>query len=692
MYETYEHKENGRIVMDRFEERFEESAYAYSGERCILEDKDLGICADVASVRTPTYSAAAAESFQGCPYTDTGFSLEAVVDGERVRAEEWKWLPNAMLRSGRTPDFTVRSLIAVVPGTRRFVMRVVLENHRAAPRTVPLRLAWRTDPRREETWEFSIPQPIRAKDPELRVSDRSFRVETETAAALFSSSVSDLRLFVPARLWEGEITLPPEGEYRFYVSAVFGRKDAVPKKEAPTDAEYEAWIGASFGWLERESRRIEENVPRLTSDCPALDALYTRSLVSYMLSRWENPDLCAVPYFSTGSVTGGCMCSYLWNYCGGLMLHPLYDAEGNKKQLLAYLKNDLTSSYALNPVTAENVGPWYQVNQEKIICMVYYHVLFTGDKEFLSETVNGKTVLDWMRFHARVCDDGSPENALFDYGPGGRQHLELRRGFLYDGVMPDLNARRYLNYVRAYELTKAAGQPDEELPRRAALLRERLRALWDPEARWYAFIGSGGKRDVRWTVQMFKFLNSPVIGEEEREGLISHLNEREFLSECGLHSMSKLDEAYDQDDIDNGGGGICGHFTMQICSQLYETGHDALAADILRRVLWWGERMPYFGDSVAANMIRNREDTPLQGDIASVSCAQTILFALFGIRAGFDGTVAVSPVRCRPARRMRMDNIRIAGKVFSVEADGRIFTVSFGGNTITAMIGDTAVL
>ncbi len=102
--------------------------------------------------------------------------------------------------------------------------------------------------------------------------------------------------------------------------------------------------------------------------------------------------------------------------------------------------------------------------------------------------------------------------------------------------------------------------------------------------------------------------------------------------------------------------------------------------------------MPYFGDSVAANMIRNREDTPLQGDIASVSCAQTILFALFGIRAGFDGTVAVSPVRCRPARRMRMDNIRIAGKVFSVEADGRIFTVSFGGNTITAMIGDTAVL
>ena len=43
---------------------------------------------------------------------------------------------------------------------------------------------------------------------------------------------------------------------------------------------------------------------------------------------------------------------------------------------------------------------------------------------------------------------------------------------------------------------------------------------------------------MRYTVQMFKFLNSPVIGDAEREGLISHLNEEEFLS--------KLDEMVEQ--------------------------------------------------------------------------------------------------------------------------------------------------
>ena len=28
------------------------------------------------------------------------------------------------------------------------------------------------------------------------------------------------------------------------------------------------------------------------------------------------------------------------------------------------------------------VGPWYQINQEKIILMVYHHVLVTGDFDY----------------------------------------------------------------------------------------------------------------------------------------------------------------------------------------------------------------------------------------------------------------------------------------------------------------------
>ncbi|MBQ8249821.1 MAG: hypothetical protein IJY93_08105, partial [Clostridia bacterium] len=443
-------------------------------------------------------------------------------------------------------------------------------------------------------------------------------------------------------------------------------------------------------YLERETKRIHDNLPRLHSDNPDLDRLYYRSLVTYILCRWDNTDLCSVPYYSTGSVNGSCMCSYLWDYCGGLMMHPIYDFEGNKVQLRAYLRNDLTSSYALNPVTSGPVGPWYQINQEKITLMVYHHVRATGDIDFLFEQVGERTVLEWMVYHALVCDDISREVELYDYGVGGNAHLEISGwgNGPYNGIMPDLNARRYLNYMRVYELTKVAGKPDERLPVRAAALKEKLKSLWNDEAKWYDFIDAAGNRDIRYTVQMFKFINSGVIDKYERDGLVSHLNESEFLSKFGLHSMSKLDPQYDQDDIDNGGGGICTHFTMQICAQLYEMGYDAVATDILRRVFWWGERMSYLGDSCASNYMANRENTPLQGDISSVSCAQMIFFYIFGIKPDFDGNITVSPVRVRPAENMEIENARLLGKNFSVKICGDKFTVSHHGKDVTASIGE----
>lgn len=676
--------------MNTYMDYFENSVYRFTNEKNILEDRHIGICTDVASLRTPPYSVAACDCFQGCPYGDPGFHLDIIIDGQRrIRPREWTWLPNAMLRRGSADDFDVETITAVIPGMRTFVLKVTISDKSGKTSIVPLMAEYRSNPRWEELWDFSGPLFIKGSLDSYKGKDNFLASETETAAMYMSSSLVEMKAFFHAYLWEGEITIPTNGSTTIYFAASMGEKETAFSEAKYAKDNYETLIEKSFAWLKKESDRIYNNLPRLSSSEPLLDNLYNRSLVTYMLCRWENPELCAIPYFSTGSINGACMCSYLWDYCGGLMMHPLYDTYGNKEELKAYLRNDLSKSYALNPVTGGPDGPWYQVNQEKIICMVYYHVLFTGEKEFLFEKVGNKTVLEWVRYHAYVCDDGTEGNALYDYGEDGKAHLELRRDVVYNGIIPDLNARRYMNYMRVYALTKIAGCPDENLPKRAKELKEKLKALWNEKEKWYDFIDADGNRDIRYTVQMFKFLNSGVIDDKEREGLISHLNEKEFLSKFGLHSMSKLDEAYDQDDIDNGGGGICTHFTMQICAQLYETGHDALATDILRRVYWWGTRMPYMGDSCAANMMMNREDTPLQGDISSVSAAQMIFYFIFGIRADFDGNISVSPVKNRPAENMRIDNARLCGKVFSVDIHGEFFTVIVNGKDLNAHIGET---
>ena len=114
-----------------------------------------------------------------------------------------------------------------------------------------------------------------------------------------------------------------------------------------------------------------------------------------------------------------------------------------------------------------------------------------------------------------------------------------------------------------------------------------------------------------------------------------------------------------------------------------------MATDILRRVYWWGTRLPYMGDSCAANMIMNREDTPLQGDISSTACAQMIFYYIFGITASFDGTIAISPVKNRPAKYMKVENARLCNNVFSVEVCGEEFTVKTEQQIYKAKIGET---
>lgn len=684
--------------MKNYMDHFLSNRYRFHAKDNILEEKDLGICTDISSILTPWHSVAAMTCFQGCPYTCSAFQFDVRFDGDRISGADWVWLPNGILRRGSNGAVSVESVTAVVPGMRAVVLKLTVSNLLQKEQSLPITVMYRGKCRREETWDFSIPdgeltlrKPFPKNDPNTYfTADNTVGANNEGSMFLLTASMAGMRNFPRAFLWENALLLAPGERATVYFSAHIGAEADVISQAKQVRENYEQMIERSFDWLEKECRRIYDNLPRLTSSDPELDNLYYRSLVTYMLCRWENPDLCALPYFSTGSINGACMCSYLWDYCGGLMLHPIYDSEGNKAQLRAYLRNDLSKSYALNPVTAGPVGPWYQVNQEKIILMVYYHVLFTGEKEFLFEKVGNKTVLEWMRFHAYICDDLSQEVSLFDYGEGGNAHLEIQHwgNGPYNGIMPDLNARRYMNYMRVYALTKAAGCPDETLPRRAAALREKLQSLWNEDARWYDFIDTNGNRDTRYTVQMFKFLNSNVITDREREGLISHLNETEFLSKHGLHSMSKLDPQYCQDDIDNGGGGICTHFTMQVCAQLFETGHDRLATDILKRVYWWGTRMPYMGDSCAANMMLNREDTPLQGDISSVSCAQMIFYYIFGIRADFTGRITVSPVANRPANRMQVENARLCGKVFSVQVEGDRFTVSADGITRTAAIGE----
>jgi hypothetical protein len=332
------------------------------------------------------------------------------------------------------------------------------------------------------------------------------------------------------------------------------------------------------------------------------------------------------------------------------------------------------------------------VNQEKIIGLTYYYVLLTGDTGFLDDTVEGKSVREHMVIQAMFGDDLGKEPVLIDYGPSN-SHLELRGRHTYNHVMPDLNARRYANYQRAATLCDLAGKPAPFLRERAELLKPLLKArLWDAKAGWFRFEDGRGQNELRYTAQIFKPIGSGVFDKECEAGLLRHLNPDEFLSAYGLHSISKQDPAYDQLDIDNGGGGICTSFPPQIIERLYQAGQSTRAADILERLLWWADTMPYWGDSIAANCRDYRRDTPLQCAFDSVAAAQCIIFGVFGVSARPDGDVLIKPHRLPFARKLALDGLHIRGRSLDVRIDGGNFTVGCDGRNLRASIGKAVVV
>lgn len=664
---------------------FDDNIFRFSGKNSVLNERDLGIAGPCMTVLTPERAACEIRGIQNCPWSGSAFSLEVRINGERINGRDWDWLPNMIRRHGENGGWEAKTVTYLPPDEPICILRIAVTNHTGCDETAPIQLIYAGSARKENNWVFSIPAAggrHPAQTSEYHFDDYSVlflrgespdvsgeAITDDDAQISVFCSLPGMSLFSGAGIWETTKVIP-DGETLCFDIAIKIGEQTENKNPIPFDD----LTASSFAWLNAECEWITSRLPRFSSDDPQFDAMYYRSVVTYSLNRWENPAMVTTPFYSTGSITGGCMCSYLWDYSGGMMLHPLIDPDTNYKMICAYLHADLCSHFAITPLDGSATGPWYHINQEKVIGMIYFHVLHTGDLSLLSEIVDGKTVLEWAKFHAMVGDDPTKPAALIDYGKKGESHLELRRRFVYQGVMPDLNARRCMNYLRAYRLTEMAGCPDPWLLERAEELKQLLMTLWDEDAGWYDFIWNGN-REKRYTVQMFKFFSSAVIDDHIRRRLAEHLNEQEFLSKFGLHSMSKTDPAYDQIDIDNGGGGICMQFTMHIALQLYEAGYDALATDLLKRVRWIGTRLPYLGDSVAANMLLDREDTPLQADISSTCCAQTILFGVCGITVETNGTVVVCPPKNRPVKNFRMENIILCGIHFSVSVDDNRFEV-----------------
>jgi hypothetical protein len=669
------------------------SLFAANGDSMIIRPEHLGIVNGMATVGISHNYVGVIDGLWGQPLVSSDFHIEPRLWGEKVKTDHYDWLPYQTTQTGILKGIKVKSTVTLIYGMRAGLLEIEFKNTSREKKVIPLQIiandnaTYRSTLDFVQNWGFST---VKSKTLVKDVVDGGgiLRVQGNYAVAL-GLDIKETRWEELTNRFHAVIILEPGKAVKGKVAFSIEEKGKAAQLRDALLADPEKYVKEATDEYISEVQNIFNKLPRLSSSNSSLVNFYNRSLSIFITIRFTIPELALNPYYATGAVKGGCQGEYLYNFGQVREIMPLLDATATKKHIVQFLSTNCVSDhYAFFPMMGEAFGAWYMVNDEKITALVYDYVKYTGDIAFLTEKVkDGKTVLDLMIESAMRLDDKTKPVKLIDYGPAG-DHLELRREFPYNHVMPDINGRRYANYERVSKLCDAAGKPQPYLMERAQGVKKLLKEeLWDPGIKWFRFADDKGNKDVRYTVQMFKMFNSDVLDKETENGLISHLNADEFLSDYGLHSMSKKDIAFDQVDIDNGGGGICTSFPPLIAEFLYKAGKVEVADDIMRRILWWGQRMPYLGDSQSANEIDYRTDTPLQSEIGTGCLAQCILFGIMGIDVAFDGTITINPKKTTLSSKTEIKGLKLRNKTIDIAVDGDHFFVMVNGKKYSSDIG-----
>lgn len=634
-----------------------DAAFAIGKAKSIISPEDLGLVNGHVTMNGWVEDVSLVRGLYAPPYFCNDYALALTFNGRRVAATDYTWRPEQLTRVGEKDGWRIETRLVPVVGERAAILAVEVRNGNDRPRDLAVRFDSCGTVGCREHWGFGKPLGESAwNDGTLEInSGKPSRIAVKW-------SLNDTN--------EARFKAVPSGESRaFYVAFAIGAPEEATRLVRTCVADPSGTVARSVdGWRARV-RKLAARLPDFDCDDPALVQLYRRSILHLLLVEWNVDTFKLRPYYATGGLNGGCICNYLWNFGGPYRLWPLVDPAALKAHVKAFLDLNLEDCFAFAPCDGSPQGPYYPINQEKILLLIDAYVRETGDVAFLKETHRGKTFVEWALLMALTHDDLTKDAVLVDYGTTN-SHLELRTAeHLYNGVMPDLNLRRIRLLRMADGLCKLAGfDPQVDLIRRAGALKALCRReLWDAENGWFKARCADGRTKVRWTMQMFKAFGSGALDPDVEAALIGHLmNPDEFLGSHGVHSLSKRDPAYDENDIDNGGPGACPSFAPAICDRLFADGHAKEANEIFGRLKWLGAALPYWGDSQYADRADYRRDTPLQCDVEGACLAQTVVFGLFGIRIDDALKVSFDPHLPDGVNRMRLSNLRLNGKTFDI--------------------------
>lgn len=488
------------------------------------------------------------------------------------------------------------------------------------------------------------------------------------------TAVSDLAQHT-ADGWSWEIPGKTEQTARF--ALVLQRaNEAPPNLYAPDIAQR----------MERADRAMRDRLewaakglPEVSTADKQFNDLYYRCILSVLNTRWERKNFVIRPFYAVGTWPF----SVAWDISYASEMLSVLDPQGLRETILAYLRTGfLKTSYI--PWNGKTNEYWYAQSPFAVMQTLQDYIRQTGNEGFLNERVGSTTVFEWMKRAGQdlVKRYGRPDG-LLDFGPGSERMIELRTDG-YQHVVAATNGLAVEYFRQIAEWCRERHDPEAaQFDRWAGQTQESMeKKLWDNQNGWFINLYPDGSRHLVWSYHLFDLLGTGILTEAQRQRLISHLTEGQFLGPYGMYSISKVDTTHwDFEDTDWGGGGQYTGMPLRIAESLYREGYGELGWDILRRCSLWTKGFPYIPQETFTDF-PGYPEAEMALELAAGSGVQAVLFGVFGLRPHLDGSLEIQPSYHQELGEARMTGYRFRGHSYDVIMDPWKFHVYKDGKLI----------
>ena len=285
------------------------------------------------------------------PYVSSDFSFQATINGSAVACSEYIWRPFYIERNAATQrNMAIETSTILMPEKRAFLVALTFINKGSQQISVPISFTTQgtLDKRMlDANWGFAAPKSSTLTTVKV-YGNATIKLEQGKNAVVIAASKGivwdDME-----HCFKGNISLPASGEAKLFFSFSIGETEDATKQCSEIASNPEAAIRNAKNSYEQRVYELYQKVPRLESNNASLVHFYNRSLVPLLLNCWDVPEFKLKPYYSSGSVKGGCVGNYLWDMGEIAEIMSMYDPKASKAHIRQFLETGVKLGFGFHP-------------------------------------------------------------------------------------------------------------------------------------------------------------------------------------------------------------------------------------------------------------------------------------------------------------------------------------------------------